>query len=220
MNGELNACFLSKIWCCRHFNGEKFLVLFPPRLDWSARLRERSESPDFSKVATTPNQFCGTQRAAAPKLLNLGTTAGHVWGRTNRLIGAGHKTARIDLFPFCRWLLLSKTRDGAPQGHISSLDLDFGIFLVCGHFYCLGNIWWWFDLDLLHLLKVICSWKSISFWPPMKTSSNNCWWWVIRKNQWLWHTEYTKLCQFKKVFILKQSILSHISFLDFSCRSF
>ena len=115
MNGELNACFLSKIWCCRHFNGEKFLVLFPPRLDWSARLRERSESPDFSKVATTPNQFCGTQRAAAPKLLNLGTAADHVWGRTNRLIGAGHKTARIDLFPFCRWLLLSKTRDGAPK---------------------------------------------------------------------------------------------------------
>ena len=128
MNGELNACFPSKIWCCRHFNGEKFLVLFAPRLDWSARLRERSESPDFSKVATTPNQFCGTQRAAAPKLLNLGTAADHVWGRTNRLIGAGHKTARIDLFPFCRWLLLSKTRDGAPQGHISSLDLDFGIF--------------------------------------------------------------------------------------------
>ena len=120
MNGELNACFLSKIWCCRHFNGEKFLVLFAPRLDWSARLRERSESPDFSKVATTPNQFCGTQRGAAPKLLNLGTTADHVWGRTNRLIGAGHKTARIDLFPFCRWLLLSKTRDGAPKGYLFS----------------------------------------------------------------------------------------------------
>ena len=120
MNGELNACFLSKIWCCRLFNGEKFLVLFPPRLDWSARLRERSESPDFSKVATTPNQFCGTQREAAPKLLNLGTAADHVWGRTNRLIGAGHKTARIDLFPFCRWLLLSKTRDGAPKGYLFS----------------------------------------------------------------------------------------------------